>query len=379
MVFGRKFKTIGGYEVLGKVGGGSMASVYKGRDPATGEIVAIKVVQSTSSDNPVVLRRFEREGQAVRLLNHPSIVRGYAFGHEGDLFYLIMEFVEGQDLSQRIQEKGCLTEKESLNIIIQIARGLHHAHQQGIIHRDVKPENIMLTAEGQAKLADLGMAKTFGEDFDLTRSRTGMGTPNFMAPEQFQDAKRVDVRCDVYSLGATLYMTVTGSMPFSGRWPLSILEKKINNDLIPPRELAPTLSEQTNLAVRRAVRADPNQRYPTCLDFIEALTGKNWDRRSMVRYDSRKEVECLFIEGSKQCACLARVQDVSASGIGLIFSRPFEPGTLLSIELPRIDLKPIRTLFASVVQAHEHPPAKWIVGCAFSQELNDSDLRALRG
>ena len=209
-----------------------------------------------------------------------------------------MEFVEGQDLSRRIKEKGRLPEKESLGIIIQIAQGLHHAHQQGIIHRDVKPANIMLTAEGQAKLADLGMAKTFGEDFDLTRSRTGMGTPNFMAPEQFQDAKRVDVRCDVYSLGATLYMAVTGSMPFSGRWPFSILEKKVNDDLIPPRELAPTLSEQIDLAIRRAVRADPNQRYATCLDFIEALTGKNqesshstvpWERRGRVRYDSRME------------------------------------------------------------------------------------------
>jgi len=388
MVFRRKFKTIGGYEVLGQVGGGSMASVYKGRDPVTGEIVAIKVVQSTSSDDPVIRMRFEREGQAIRMLNHPSIVRGYVFGHEEDFFYLIMEFVEGQDLSRRIKEKGRLPEKESLGIIIQIAQGLHHAHQQGIIHRDVKPANIMLTAEGQAKLADLGMAKTFGEDFDLTRSRTGMGTPNFMAPEQFQDAKRVDVRCDVYSLGATLYMAVTGSMPFSGRWPFSILEKKVNDDLIPPRELAPTLSEQIDLAIRRAVRADPNQRYATCLDFIEALTGKNqesshstvpWERRGRVRYDSRMEVECLLVECRNHRAGLAKVRDVSASGIGLIFNRPFELGTILGVELPRVDLKPNRTLFARVVRAHEQPSAKWIVGCAFNQELTDSDIRALRG
>jgi serine/threonine-protein kinase len=168
MAFRGTIKSVGGYEVLGKAGAGGLACVYKCRHPASGRIVAVKVVRFTSNDDPVILKRFERESQAATRLNHSNIVRGYSFGHEADFFYLVMEFVEGQNLGQRIKDKGRLPEQESLNIAIQVARGLHYAHQQGIIHRDVKPENILITAEGQAKLADLGLAKIFAEDLDLT-------------------------------------------------------------------------------------------------------------------------------------------------------------------------------------------------------------------
>jgi serine/threonine protein kinase len=383
MVFRGALRTVGGYEVLGKAGNGGLACVYKCRNPASGQIVAIKVVRFTSNDDPVILKRFEREGQAAHILNHPNIVRGYTFGHEADFFYLVMEFVEGQDLGRRIKEKGRLPEQESLDIVIQIAHGLHYAHQNGIIHRDVKPENILITADGQAKLADLGLAKTLTEDLDLTRSHTGLGTPNYMAPEQFQDARTVDLRCDIYSLGATLYRALTGLMPFSGRGAFSILEKKVHNDLVPPRELIPTLSAQTDRALRRAVRADPDQRPATCLDFIQNLTHGDstpiLDRRGRVRYPSQKEVECLFIEERNPCGCWAKIRDISASGIGLIFHRQFETGTVLGIKLPRAGPKPTRTLMARVVRAQEQASATWIVGCAFIQEINELDIRVLRG
>jgi serine/threonine protein kinase len=387
MAFRGTLRTIGRYEVLGKAGDGGLARVYKCRDPASGKIVAVKVVRFTSDNDPVILKRFEREGQAANRLHHPNIVRGYSFGHEADFFYLVMEFVEGQDLGQRIKERSRLPEQESVDIVIQVAQGLHYAHQQGIIHRDVKPENILLTPEGQAKLIDLGLAKTFSEDLDLTRSHTGLGTPNYMAPEQFQDARKVDLRCDIYSLGATLYRALSGLMPFSGRGPFSILEKKVHNDLIPPRELIPTLSAQTDWAIRRAVQADPNQRQATCLEFIQNLTEKDrdstscWDRRGRgrVRYSSEKEVGCLFIEDRNQRACWGKVRDISASGIGLILNRPFETGTILSIGLPRAGPRPTRPVFARVVRAHEESSATWIVGCAFEQELSESDIRVLRG
>jgi serine/threonine protein kinase len=385
MIFRGTLKNVGGYEVLDKIGNGGLACVYKCRHPSTGNIVAIKVARFTSNDDPVILKRFEREGQATHMLNHPNIVRSYSFGHEDDFFYLVMDYVEGQDLGRRIKDKGRLQEKESLDIVIQVARGLHYAHQHGIIHRDVKPENILITADGQAKLADLGLAKTLAEDLDLTRSHTGLGTPNYMAPEQFQDARTVDLRCDIYSLGATLYRALTGLTPFSGRGDISIWEKKVHNDLVPPRELVPTLSAQTDWAVRRAVRADPNQRPDTCLDFIQTLTEKQQDstsigdHRNRARYGSQKEVECVFIEDRTPCACRAKVRDISASGIGLIFNRSFETGTVLGFELPRTGPKQTRSIFARVVRAEEQCSATWIVGCAFIQELDESDIQALRG
>src|SRR5262249_3135197 len=148
-----------------------------------------------------------------------------------------------------------------IDIITQAASGLHEAHKHGIIHRDIKPDNIMLTKNGQAKLADLGLSKDLEGKEDLTRPNHGLGTPNFIAPEQFGDAKNANIRCDIYALGATLYMALTGQLPFAGSNLTSIMTLKLANDLTSPRKLVPTLSEPVEWAVRRAVQTDPNRRF----------------------------------------------------------------------------------------------------------------------
>src|SRR5205814_314025 len=145
---------------------------------------------------------------------------------------------------------------------------------QGIIHRDVKPENILLTLDGQAKLGDLGLIKELEGDLELTNPDQGLGTPNFMAPEQFTEARSAGVRCDVYSLGATLYMAVTGVLPFQAKSIAVTLRKKLNNELTPPRELVPTLSKTVDWTIRRAVQVDPQRRHASCLEFIQSLTGE---------------------------------------------------------------------------------------------------------
>src|SRR5205823_407510 len=155
----------------------------------------------------------------------------------------------------------------------QVAQGLHRAHKHNLVHRDVKPDNVQVTADGVAKLADLGLVKETETDLNLTMTGRGLGTPHFMAPEQFRNAKNADVRCDIYSLGATLYMMVTGELPFRSTGPLDAWMKKVNNDLIPPRELVPILSERIDWAIRRAMSADPEQRPVTCREFVEDLTG----------------------------------------------------------------------------------------------------------
>src|SRR5262249_19227503 len=143
----------------------------------------------------------------------------------------------------------------------------------GLVHRDVKPDNILLTAMGEVKLADLGLVKEMETDLNLTRTGRGLGTPHFMAPEQFRNAKNADARCDIYSLAATLYMTVTGEMPFKSCGPLDAWMKKINNELTPLRQLVPELSERLDWAVRRAMSADPEHRPQTCREFLEDLNG----------------------------------------------------------------------------------------------------------
>src|SRR5262249_34870638 len=151
------------------------------------------------------------------------------FGHEQGLPYLVMEFVEGETLGQRIEREGRLTEDEAIRVIAQVAQGLQKAHRLGLVHRDVKPDNILLTRDGQAKLTDLGLVKDADSDLNLTRTGRGLGTPIFMAPEQFRRAKDADARCDIYSLAATLYMMVTGTLPFEACGPLDAWMKKINN------------------------------------------------------------------------------------------------------------------------------------------------------
>jgi serine/threonine protein kinase len=261
---------IGGYQVLAKLCAGGMGTVYKAADPSTGELLAIKVLPADATEDPVLRMRFAQECQVARNLKHANIVRILEFGLDGSRPFLVMEYVDGESLGQRLDREGRLPEDEAIRLISQIGQALHWAHGRKLIHRDVKPDNILLTADGQAKLTDLGLVKNLDGDFNLTMTQSCLGTPNFMAPEQFQDA-----RSDVYSLAATLYMTVTGELPFRGpneRALLTILKKKLANEIAPPRQLVPELSERMDGAILRALRADVNERPASVLDFLQALT-----------------------------------------------------------------------------------------------------------
>ena len=396
-------QVIGPYAILAKVGEGSFGAVYKARHPKTGAIVAIKVITPMEDTDPILIKRFEQEFRSARRCNHPNLVRGLAFGRDGASYYLVMEFVDGPSLGDRIERDKRLSEDEAVPLVVQIAQGLHHAHQQGIIHRDVKPDNILIGPNGQAKLTDLGLGKDIETDGTLTRPSTGLGTPYFMAPEQFQDAKHVDVRCDIYSLGATLYMAVTGTLPFSQRIGGS-LKKKLSDDLKPPRQLVPGLSEQVELAIRRSVRAAPEQRFATCLEFIEALTGRSTpeavpvrqeiasrrgvpvkrlesrriERRLEVRFPSRLKGACRAVGGDQDVSWMAQVKDISASGIGLLLPRRFERGTVLAVEWPQPKANRPRRLLLRVVRVQALSRGQWLVGCTFASRLSEDEVEDLR-
>jgi serine/threonine protein kinase len=270
--------SLGPYDVLGKIAEGGMGVVYKARDRRCGELVAVKVISPGPGRNPVVLQRFEREFTSARVLEHPNVVRAIEYCGTGPHPFLVMEYVDGESIGQRVERDGAIPEDEAVRLIGQVCDGLQRAHKQGLIHRDVKPDNILINSAGVAKLTDMGLVKEVEGDTNLTKTGRGLGTPHYMAPEQFRNAKGVDARGDVYSLGATLYCMVTGQVPFANANPLDCWMKKIRNEFPPPRELNPAVSERVDWAIRRAMSADPGQRPASCREFFEDLTGQG--RRS---------------------------------------------------------------------------------------------------
>lgn len=265
---------LGNYDLLEKIAEGGMGAVYKGRHRLTGEIVAIKIITANTSKNPVLLQRFEREFQAAKILEHPNIVRGIDYCGTGPIPYLVMEYVDGESIGQRVERDGAMDEAEALQLISQVADGLQRAHKQGLVHRDVKPDNILITRDGVAKLTDLGLVKDTDDNLNLTKTGRGLGTPHYMAPEQFRDAKKVDARGDIYSLGATLFTMLTGEVPFSKSSPLDCWMKKIRNEFPSPKSLNPAISDRVDWAIRRAMSADPEKRPASCREFLEDLTGQ---------------------------------------------------------------------------------------------------------
>lgn len=266
---------LGAYDVVSKIAEGGMGTVYKAKDRRTGELVAIKVISPGTTRNATVLQRFEREFTAARVLEHPNVVKAIEFCGTGPSPFLVMEFVDGLSLGQLVEKNGPMPEAEAVRLIGQVCDGLQRAHKQGLIHRDVKPDNVLVTKGGVAKLTDMGLVKDVDGDTNLTKTGRGLGTPHYMAPEQFRNAKGVDARGDVYSLGATLYCLVTGTIPFAHSNPLDCWMKKIRNEFPPPRELNPAVSERVDWAIRRAMSADPANRPASCREFFEDLTGQS--------------------------------------------------------------------------------------------------------
>jgi serine/threonine protein kinase len=397
----REPAAIGRYDLHEKLGTGGMGTVYRGCDRETGETVAIKVLAAKLADNPKLHYRMVQEFRSASKLDHPNIVRAIDLAVDGSSVYLVMEYVEGDSLGGLIARNGRLPEGQAVRIITQAAQGLHYAHGRRVIHRDVKPDNILVRADGRAKLADFGLAKDKENDKDLTRPATGLGTPHFMAPEQYTDAKNAGVLCDVYSLGATLYMTVTGKLPFESCVSLVNLAKKLKGEVPPPREIVPDLSERVDEAICRAMNPDPAKRPQNCLQFAQLLPSSGqWgrlgeysarsrapgqtgnERRTAPRHPCTLGVSCvidtdLFGSGADSVEVWpGTVHDLSPRGVGLVISRRFEPGTMLRVDLESSG-GTARELPARVVNVRSEAAGHWFHGCVFPEPLTDADLRDL--
>lgn len=265
--------TIGGYQLLGLLGKGGMGTVYRART-AAGKIVAVKILAPHLTDNDVLRTRFYLEAKLAMSLDHPNIVRAIDVGEDQSRHFLVMEYIDGETLSRRIHREGAIAEEEALRIAAAVARALEKAHRESLVHRDVKPDNILLTKDGHVKLTDLGLAKKAEIDLDLTRTGRGLGTPHFMAPEQFRDAKNVDFRSDLYSLGATLYVMVTGEVPFRGDGPLDTFIKKSKNLFVPVEQLCPNLGKRAIKTIHACMSGDPQSRPTNAAAVADYLEGK---------------------------------------------------------------------------------------------------------
>jgi serine/threonine protein kinase len=261
------------FQQLRKIGEGGMGVVYQGWDSAIGRDVAIKFVrlsgEGISKEREEFVQRLRREGQAAGNLSHPNVVTIYDFVQQPELAYIVMEYVEGQSLESWLPDCEALGPHVVLDIIRQSATALDYAHNKGVVHRDVKPSNILLRSDGVVKLADFGLAKVTASS-KLTQTGSAIGTPHYMSPEQI-DSDVVDARSDQYSLAVCTYEMITGARPFTGSSLHNLFHKILNTAPPTPMELNATLSKEIGQVLERALSKKPEQRFLNCLEFVTAL------------------------------------------------------------------------------------------------------------
>lgn len=262
---------LGPYEVLEPIGRGGMGAVYKAFDPALNRLVALKVLPAEFLHDPSFAERFQREIRIWASLEHPSVVPVYMAGIEKGQPFLSMKFVAGGTLAERLKT-GPLALERAFSILADVAVALDYAHAQGIVHRDVKPANVLLGADGRAYLSDFGIADIVSADRPETQPRGMVGTPRYMAPEQAR-GQTPDQRADVYSLGCMAYEMLTGAPPFAGRTPVDVILRHMNEEPTPPRALAPGLPPAAEEAILTAMAKDPAWRWPAATVFVQALAG----------------------------------------------------------------------------------------------------------
>jgi len=248
------------YKIIGKLGKGGMATVYKAHELSLNRVVALKVLSPQLSEDRDYIKRFQREAQAAAQLNHPHIVQVYAIGEEKGVHYFAMEYIKGSSLAQIKKEKGVLPPEEAVTVIKQVADALAEAHGVGLVHRDIKPSNIMIDALGRAKVTDFGIAYVSHAQTKLTREGSIIGTPEYLSPEQCE-GKTVDRRSDIYSLGVTLYEVLTGKTPYEADTPVSMLMKIVKGDFPPISEVNPNVPAPLRDIVEKMMQTDPNKRY----------------------------------------------------------------------------------------------------------------------
>lgn len=279
------------YEMIEKVGNGGMATVYKAKDHILNRFVAVKILRDEFTTDNEFIKRFHSEAQAVASLTNPNIVAVYDVGNEGNLYYIVMELVQGRTLKEIIQEQGKLSWKWSLRVAIQIAKALETAHKNNIVHRDIKPHNIIITEDGTAKVTDFGIAKAVSNS-TITAFGTTLGSVHYFSPEHARGGY-TDAKSDLYSLGVVLYEMITGKVPFEADTPVSVALMHMQEKPIEPIELTPTIPISVNKIVIKAMQKDANFRYQSASEMLKDLNMalKNPDGDFVFMQDAESDFE----------------------------------------------------------------------------------------
>ncbi len=326
---------IPGYEIAELVGRGAMGSVWRARQLAIDREVAIKVLHRELAHHQRLVRRIQREARTTARLAHPHVVSAIDMGQVGDTWWYAMEFVDGPSLAERLRSEGRLGEREALRLFIPLCEALEHLFENGVVHRDIKPGNILIDRKGGARLADLGLA--FAEDDpSLTRPGGTLGTPHYISPEQAVDPGRADVRSDIWSFGATLFHTVCGRPPFSGESAAEILSAVLYARVPDPRELEPSLSKGLSLVLRKCLARNPDGRYPTPRELLSDLERVRERRAPKIRRSSLPPVQRSSGSSWRTAGIAAGI--VFLLGILLWALVPFDRGE--GAGLARIDAPP---------------------------------------
>ncbi|MCP4785920.1 MAG: serine/threonine protein kinase [Fuerstiella sp.] len=267
----KQVTTIGDFELKKKLGNGATGEVFLARQVSLDRPVAVKTLSKELTKKEDAVARFLREARSMDKLDHPNIVKFYVADSYKGIHYVAIEYVNGKSIQNWLDKLKQFSIGDAVHIAMVTAEALKHAHDQNMVHRDVKPDNIMLTSAGVVKVADFGLVKTLDEDVALTQNDTGLGTPLYMAPEQAVSAKTVDQRSDIYSLGATLYHMLTGVLPYSGQTAVELIMAKERGVFEAARKLRPEIPERLDLMIDKMLAKDPKHRYKNCAEVVRDL------------------------------------------------------------------------------------------------------------
>ena len=336
---------LGKYKLTKKLGQGGMGEVYLAEDTKLGRQAAIKVLSKALAGKEDFVARFYKEARAMARVNHDNAVSVFDVDQDRGIHFVAMEFVDGKSMQKWVEILGKLSVGDALHVTLRCAEALQFAHGQNLVHRDIKPDNIMLTSKGKVKVADFGLAKATDDDLSMTASGTGLGTPYYMAPEQARNAKHVDGRTDIYALGVTLYHFLTGKLPFAGTSALEVIMAKEKGQFESARKLNPQVPDKLDLMIGKMIEKDLERRFKDCGELIRMLSSLGLENSSLSFITSPDRV-------------------VQNSAAGAIQASRVNQQTALNV--PSLSKSGIPRTSSDDAAAHSRPPApsttdSWIV------------------